>query len=116
MSLSLGIRLNIGQKPLSLEMRVVVENLTGTLFYIQVGNDATLADLKKEIEAQQKLPCERLILILDTNLRRLMNDDGDGVSLVDCGVQDGSHIYLFFNPLDDGSAQHVVNWHDCLLG
>jgi hypothetical protein len=36
---------------MSLKMRVVVENLTGTLFYIQVGNDATLADLKREIEA-----------------------------------------------------------------
>ena len=100
-----------------LEMKVVVENLTGTLFYIQVGNDATLADLKREIEAQQKLPCDRLILILDNNCSRLMNTDGDGISLVDCGVQDGSHIYLFFTPLDDGSNQHFVfSWPDCLLG
>ncbi|KAL4620173.1 hypothetical protein ACB092_06G134700 [Castanea dentata] len=100
-----------------LEMRVVVENLTGTLFYIQVGNDATLADLKREIEAQQKLPCDRLILILNNNCSRLMNVDGDGISLVDCGVQDGSHIYLFFIPLDDGSNQHFVfSWPDCLLG
>jgi hypothetical protein len=76
---------------MSLKMKVVVENLTGTLFYIQVGNDATLADLKREIEAQQKLPY-----------------GGDGVSLMDCGVQDGSHIYLFFNPLDDGSSHHFV--------
>ncbi|KAB1226350.1 hypothetical protein CJ030_MR1G020567 [Morella rubra] len=87
-------------------MRVVVESLTGTLFYIQVGNDATLADLKREIEAQQELPFDRLILILDTNCSLLMSDDGDGVSLVHCGVQDGSHIYLFFSPLDDGSAHH----------
>ncbi|KAM3745065.1 hypothetical protein ACB098_06G098000 [Castanea mollissima] len=100
-----------------LEMRVVVENLTGTLFYIQVGNDATLADLKREIEAQQKLPCDRLLLILNNNCSRLMNVDGDGISLVDCGVQDGSHIYLFFIPLDDGSSQHFVfSWPDCLLG
>ncbi|GMY18524.1 Ubiquitin domain containing protein [Fagus crenata] len=96
---------------MSLEMRVVVENLTGTLFYIELGNDATLADLKKEIEDQQNLPSDRLILILDTNRSRRMNDDGDGVSLVDCGVQDGSHIYLF--PLDDGSTHDVVfNWPD----
>jgi hypothetical protein len=89
-------------------MSVVVENLTGTLFYIQVGNDATLADLKREIEAQQKLPFDRLILILDTDLGHLMTDHGDGVSLLDCGVQDGSHIYLFFNPVDDGSTHHIV--------
>jgi hypothetical protein len=94
---------------MSLKMRVVVENLTGTLFYIQVGNDATLADLKMEIEAQQKLPCDRQILILDKDrLSILTTDDGDGVSLMDCGVQDGSHIYLFFNPLDDGSSHHFV--------
>lgn len=98
-----------------------MENLTGTLFYIQVGNDATLADLKREIEAQQKLPCDRLILFLDTDLSPLMTDDGDGdgdgVSLMDCGVQDGSHIYLFFNPLDDGSTHHFVfTWPDSLLG
>ena len=100
---------------MSLEMRVVVENLTGTLFYIELGNDATLADLKKEIEDQQNLPSDRLILILDTNRSHRMNDDGDGVSLVDCGVQDGSHIYLFFNPLDNGSTHHfVLNWPDCL--
>ena len=101
---------------MSSEMRVVVENLTGTLFYIELGNDATLADLKKEIEDQQNLPSDRLILILDTNRSRRMNDEGDGVSLVDCGVQDGSHIYLFFNPLDDGSTHDVVfNWPDWFL-
>lgn len=98
-------------------MKVVVENLTGTLFYIQVGNDATLADLKREIEAQQKLPFDRLILIRGTDLRPLMTDDGDGVSLMDCGVQDGSHIYLFFNPLDDGSTHNFVfTWPESFLG
>jgi hypothetical protein len=49
------IRVENGQRQIepimSLKMRVVVENLTGTLFYIQVRNDATLADLKREIEA-----------------------------------------------------------------
>ncbi|KAJ0054416.1 hypothetical protein Pint_02063 [Pistacia integerrima] len=89
-------------------MKVVVEILTGTLFYIQVANDATVADLKKEIESQQKLPCDRLILLLDNDKSHLMSQDQDEVSLVDCGVKDGSHIYLFFNPIDDGSSQHLV--------
>ncbi|KAG2712250.1 hypothetical protein I3843_04G107500 [Carya illinoinensis] len=100
-------------------MRLVVENLTGTLFYIQVGNDATLADLKREIEAQQELPFHRLILMLDTNHTPLMTStDEDGVLLMDCGVKDGSHIYLFFNPLDDASTQDqfVFSWPDSLLG
>ncbi|EXC23131.1 hypothetical protein L484_018262 [Morus notabilis] len=86
-------------------MKVVVENLTGTLFFIQVGNDATVAELKREIEAQENLPCDRLILILDANGNRPINDDGSGASLVDHGVRDGSHIFIFFNPLDDGSSQ-----------
>lgn len=88
-------------------MKVVVENLTGTLFYIQLGNDATVAELKREIEAQEKLPCDRLILVLDTNVGcDPIHDDGTGGnSLVDYGVQDGSHIYIFFNPLDhDGDG------------
>ncbi|KAK9922518.1 hypothetical protein M0R45_030980 [Rubus argutus] len=107
-------------------MKVVVENLTGTLFHVQVGNDATVADLKREIETQQKLPYDRLILILDADHSCCtMNGDGDGVSLVDYGVQDGSHIYIFFYPLDDhgsssfsSSATHrfVLNWPDSLLG
>lgn len=86
-------------------MKVVVEVLTGTLFYIQVKNYATIGDLKKEIGSQQKLPCDRMILLLDNDKSRLMSQDQDEVSLVDCGVKDGSHIYLFFNPLDDGLSQ-----------
>lgn len=82
-------------------MRVVVENLTGTLFYIQLGNDATVSELKREIEAQEKLPCDRLILIPDTNPCSPIRDDDGGASLVDHGVQDGSHIYIFFIPLDE---------------
>ncbi|CAN6562488.1 unnamed protein product [Malus baccata var. baccata] len=100
-------------------MKVVVENLTGTFFYVQVGNEATVADLKREIDAQQKLPYDRLILILDTHsdnrhCSRLMNDDVDGVLLVDYGVCDGSHIHVFLNPLDDGSTNHLfeLNWCD----
>ncbi|KAF7823124.1 putative ubiquitin superfamily protein [Senna tora] len=95
-------------------MKVVVENLTGTLFYAQVGNDASVADLKREIEAHQKLPYHRLILILDSDRCPLMNEES---SLVDCGVQDGSHIYLFFYPLDNQPTNHFESSSsDFLLG
>ncbi|CAB4286537.1 unnamed protein product [Prunus armeniaca] len=63
---------------ISLHKQVVVENLTGSLFYVQVGNNATVADLKREIETQQKLPYDRMILILGADDHRLMmKDDGD---------------------------------------
>ncbi|KAK9284926.1 hypothetical protein L1049_024107 [Liquidambar formosana] len=84
-------------------MRVVVEIMTGTLFYIEVADDAMVADLKKEIEAQEKLPRDRLILIVyDDDHSRLMSESE--LPLVDYGVRDGSHIYLVFEPLDDGST------------
>lgn len=89
-------------------MKVAVEILTGTLFYIQVENNASVADLKREIGAQQKLPCDRLILLLSSDHSCPMSQDHDEVPLADCGVKDGSHIYLFFKPLDDGSTQHSV--------
>lgn len=78
-------------------MKVVVEVLTGTLFYIQVKNDATIGDLKKEIGSQQKLSCDRMILLLDNDKGRLMSQDQDEVSLVDCGVGQRwvSHLPVF---------------------
>lgn len=85
-----------------------MEVLTGTLFYIQVANDATVADLKREIGGQQKLPRDRLILLLNSDHSRPLSQDHDEISLADCGVKDGSHIYLFFKSLDDGSTQHSV--------
>lgn len=69
----------------------------GKLFYIQVGNNATVLDLKKKIGAQEKLPVDRLILLMYENL---MNENES--SLVDYGVEDGSHVYLFFNTQKDG--------------
>ena len=94
-------------------MKVVVQNLTGTLFYIQVDNDATVEDLKKEIEAQQKLPCDRLILALHVDYRPLKKIEEEKASLIDCGVQDGSHLYLFFNPIDDDFKDHfMLTWPD----
>lgn len=53
-------------------MRLVVEILTGILFYIQLDNNATAADLKREIEAQQELPQDRLIMFLDNNQSHLI--------------------------------------------
>ncbi|KAK7312725.1 hypothetical protein VNO77_36814 [Canavalia gladiata] len=98
-------------------MKVVVENLTGTLFYVQVDNDATVEDLKREIEVQQKFPCDRLILVLDADQSPFTSKEEEKTSLVDCGVQDGSHIYLFISPLEDESNDHFVfTWPDCLLG
>lgn len=93
---------------LHITMKVVVENLTGTLFYVQVANDATVQDLKLEIEAQLKLPCDRLILILDVDQWPLMTKEAEKASLIDCGIQDGSHIYIFFHPIDDESTNHFV--------
>ena len=103
MSLDLHVHTASGDEN---SMKVVVENLTGTLFHVQIENNATVADLKREIETQQKLPYDRLILILHVDHHRsyTINDNGDGVSLVDYGVRDGSHIYIFFNPLDDHAS------------
>lgn len=78
-------------------MKVVVEILTGTLFSADVPGDGTVADLKREIGAQQKLPCDRLILLLHNGDRSdPIKDDEDGAHLVDVGIKDGSHVYLFF--------------------
>lgn len=89
-------------------MKVVVENLTGTLFYVEVGNEATVEDLKREIEAQAKLPCDRLIVIVDDVCWPLITKDDEKESLVDFGIQDGSHVYIFFSPVDDESTKHFV--------
>ncbi|GKV13290.1 hypothetical protein SLEP1_g24320 [Rubroshorea leprosula] len=107
-----------------LTMRLVVEILTGTLFYVHVGSDATIGDLKREIGSQQNLPHDRLILILDTNQSPMNGGDeedgaslsDDGASLSDCGVKDGSHIYLFFSPVDDASTHHFLYNFDILQG
>ena len=84
-------------------MRVVVEILTGKLFYVQIGDNATVLDLKKEIGAQEKLPDDRLILLLCNNL---MNENE--ALLVEYGVKDGSHLYLFFDSLKDGSSHQFL--------
>ncbi|XP_060171365.1 uncharacterized protein LOC132602560 [Lycium barbarum] len=76
-------------------MNLVIEILTGTLFHIQVAKDTTVADLKREISNQEKLPENRLILMLNTGGDSIMLN-GDEIPLVEYGVKDGSHFYLFF--------------------
>ncbi|GFP92692.1 hypothetical protein PHJA_001413400 [Phtheirospermum japonicum] len=81
-------------------MKLVAEIITGTLFFVEIDEDATVRDLKKKIGNQENLPIERLILLLDADdqQRRLM--DKDDSSLKSYGAQDWSHIYIFFGPLD----------------
>ncbi|RVW68437.1 APO protein 4, mitochondrial [Vitis vinifera] len=93
-----------------LNMKLQVEILTGKFFYIEVGDDGKVADLKRVIGDQENLPDDRLILILynnEDNQGVLMKEDD--TSLVDYGVQDGSLLYLFFSlpPPDDGSIQNL---------
>ncbi|KAK4387536.1 hypothetical protein Sango_2360200 [Sesamum angolense] len=79
-------------------MKLVAEILTGSLFFVEVEDNATVGDLKKKIGEQEHLPTRRLILILNADERLLLN--GNDVCLKDYGVQDSSHIYIFFKPLD----------------
>lgn len=79
-------------------MKVVAEILTGSLFYVEVGDDATVGDLKKEIEKQENLPGNRLMLLLDSEKCYLL--DKDEASLKYYGVEDSSHIYIIFKPHD----------------
>ncbi|OMO55542.1 hypothetical protein CCACVL1_27198 [Corchorus capsularis] len=93
-------------------MKVVVEILTGSLFNVEVGDDATLGDLKKEIATQQSLPEDRMMLMIGDDESRVVIDQEDGAALVDCGVQDGCHVYLFFNlplepPEGESDFRHV---------
>ncbi|CAI9771429.1 unnamed protein product [Fraxinus pennsylvanica] len=88
-------------------MKVVAEIMTGKLFYVHVEDNSTVADLKREIGIQENLPSDRLILMLNDNPRRLM--DKNDVSLTVYGVQDGSHIYIFFDTLDDDSSNIFSN-------
>ncbi|KAG8377749.1 hypothetical protein BUALT_Bualt08G0065400 [Buddleja alternifolia] len=85
-------------------MKVVAEILTGSLFYVNIEEDANVGELKKQIGSnQENLPTNRLILMLDADQQRFLLVK-DEVSLKEYGVQDGSHIYIFFEPLDHGSA------------
>ncbi|CAI0625685.1 unnamed protein product [Linum tenue] len=91
-------------------MKVAVEILTGSLFHVDVKDDdnaATVADLKQAIASQQKLPFDRLILLQGDGEEEEAPLDDDS-PLADYGIHDGSHIYLFFKLLDDGSSHNFV--------
>ncbi|KAL6493116.1 hypothetical protein OROGR_032875 [Orobanche gracilis] len=90
-------------------MKLVAEILTGTLFYVEVEEDATVRDLKRKIENQENLPSDRLILILDTERQQRILMDKDQVPLKFYGARDWSRIYLFFRPLGDVPAQYSTS-------
>ncbi|CAN4122808.1 unnamed protein product [Withania somnifera] len=80
-------------------MQVVVEIMTGTIFHVQVGENAMVKDLKIGIHNQENVPSDRLILLMDIGNDHLMIN-GDEKPLSEYGVQDGSRLYAFFKPLD----------------
>ncbi|KAL7124412.1 hypothetical protein ABFS83_14G046800 [Erythranthe nasuta] len=82
-------------------MKLVAEILTGSLFYVEVKEDDTVGDLKREIGDQENLPTERLILILNDSCNNRTLMDNNETSLKDYGVRDSSHIYIFYEPVDD---------------
>ncbi|CAH9077943.1 unnamed protein product [Cuscuta europaea] len=94
-------------------MKVTVEILMGRVFDVQVEKDATVEDLKREICIQDERlrPENRLFFLMhldgDGDHCLMCDADGDGdgerclmcddeAPLVDYGVRDGSHVYLFF--------------------
>ncbi|KAF5178047.1 hypothetical protein FRX31_032359 [Thalictrum thalictroides] len=84
-------------------MKLVVEVLTGTLFYIQVDDGATIGDLKREIGVHEKVSLDRFILVHHDHY--LMDDNG--ALVIDYGVQEGSHLHLCYTPtLDDNDDDH----------
>ncbi|XP_069153548.1 histone chaperone ASF1 isoform X2 [Solanum lycopersicum] len=80
-------------------MQVVVEIMMGTIFHIQVGDDATVLDLKIAIHNQENVPVNRILLLLDIgDDHLLMNDDQKPLS--EYSVQDGSRFQLIFKPFE----------------
>ncbi|KAM3304730.1 hypothetical protein P3S67_011596 [Capsicum chacoense] len=92
-------------------MQVVVEIMTGTIFNVQVGNNATVQDLKIAIHDQENVPGDRLILLLDIGDDHLMMND-DQKTLSEYGVQDGSRLYAFFKPLEVGAESETEDERD----
>ena len=74
-------------------MELVVEILTGRFFHVEVEDDATVGSLKKAIASKEMFQEQRLVLMLSNG--RLLRDDQ--CALAECGVVDGSIIYLFFS-------------------
>lgn len=90
-------------------MNLVIEILTGTLFHIRIAKDTTVADLKREISNQEKLSENRLILMLDTGDGDSIMLNNDEIPLVEYGVKDGSHFYLFFKFPNSNNSNNSNN-------
>ncbi|KAL7117240.1 hypothetical protein ACP275_03G060400 [Erythranthe tilingii] len=82
-------------------MKLVADTLTGTLFYVEVKEDATVGDLKRQIADQENLPIDQLILLLDNAQRQIFLEQVE-VGLKEHGVKDGSHISVFITPTGEG--------------
>ncbi|MCD7448491.1 hypothetical protein HAX54_042628 [Datura stramonium] len=84
-------------------MQVVVEIMSGTVFHLQVGDNATVQDMKIAIQNQENLPSDRLTLLLDRGYDHFpMLDDQKPLS--EYGVQDGSRVHVFFRPLEEEAS------------
>ena len=77
-------------------MRVAVEVITGSLFYIDIAEEATVESLKKEIASQESLEESRLVLV-HRNGEVIANDQ---YTLKDCQVFNGTIVNLFFKPIE----------------
>uniref|UniRef100_A0A7N0TU88 Ubiquitin-like domain-containing protein n=1 Tax=Kalanchoe fedtschenkoi TaxID=63787 RepID=A0A7N0TU88_KALFE len=93
-------------------VRLTVEILTGSVFSVQVDPDGTVGDLKREIASKhESFSRERLIILKveeGESSSILVNEET--VPLHEYGVEDGSHLFLFFHPiraasLDDDQFQ-----------
>ncbi|CAN7006670.1 hypothetical protein IGI04_010263 [Brassica rapa subsp. trilocularis] len=83
-------------------MKVNVEIITGTFIDAEVNESATVQELKEKIATEVKLSVKRLILVVEDEeeSRRLVKDDEDEMKLIDLGVKEDSHMYLFFKHPD----------------
>ncbi|KAF8056810.1 hypothetical protein N665_1267s0012 [Sinapis alba] len=83
-------------------MKVSVEIITGTFIDAEVSENATVKELKEKIATEVKLSVKRLILVVKDKeeIRRMVKDDEDEMKLIDLGVKEDSHMYLFFKHPD----------------
>ncbi|KAF3513557.1 hypothetical protein F2Q69_00001494 [Brassica cretica] len=83
-------------------MKVNVEVITGTFIDAEVSENATVKELKERIATEVKLSVKRLILVVEDEeeSRRLVKDDEDEMKLIDLGVKEDAHMYLFFKHPD----------------
>ncbi|CAN6834239.1 unnamed protein product [Brassica oleracea] len=84
-------------------MRVSVEIITGTFINTEVSENATVKELKEKIAKEVQLSVRRLILVVgNEEERRMVMEDEDETMLIDLGVREDSHMYLFFKHPDFG--------------